>query len=156
MNIQNIRDNIAALKQNTVETQKQILTQLDIHYEMSFKVQMLETKLSNISGGDPDKGRERKMEFDKLQQHIDNLNKQLSTLNSQSLKLEEAMKNLTVSYNNELKNIEKIVSIIIICWLFFLVSSVDMSPLSLVVDIYYRNCQSNVFNKTIRNTIVLI
>ncbi|KAL5289008.1 CCDC39 family protein [Megaselia abdita] len=110
MNIQNIRDSISALKQNTAETQKQILTQMDIHYDMSFKVQMLETKLSNMSGGDPDQGRERKMEFDKLQQNIENLNKQLSTLNSQSLKLEETMKNLTVSYNNELKNIEKIMN----------------------------------------------
>lgn len=110
MNIQNIRDSIAALIQNRAETQKQILTQMDIHYDMAFKVQMLESKLSNMIGGDPDQGRERKMEFDKLQHHMDNLNKQLSTLNSQSLKLEETMKNLTVSYNNELKNIEKIVS----------------------------------------------
>lgn len=110
MNIQNIRDSIAALIQSKSETQKQILSQMDIHYDVSFKVQMLETKFSNMTGGDPNQKHERKMEFEKLQQQTDHLNKQLSTLNSQSIKLEEAMKNLTISYNNELKNIEKTVS----------------------------------------------
>lgn len=115
MNIQSLKDNLSALKQSISETQKQILTQMDIHYDMAFKVQMLETKLNKMSGGEPDQGREKKMEFDKLQHHLDNLNKQLSTLNSQSTKLEETMKSLILSYNSESKNIGKIVSFLIVC-----------------------------------------
>lgn len=110
MSIQHIRDSLIALKQNKTEVQKQILAQMDIHYDMAFKVQMLEMKLSNITGGDTEQSRMKQMEYDKLQQHVDNLNKQLLVLNCQSVRLEETMKNLTLSYNYELKNIEKIVS----------------------------------------------
>lgn len=110
MTNQSLVDNIVALKQSISDTQKQILAQTDIHYDMSFKVQTLETKLNKLTGSDPEQGREKKMELDKLQATLDNLNKDLGTLNSQSLKLEETMKNLTWSYNNESKNIEKIVS----------------------------------------------
>lgn len=77
---------------------------------MSFKVQTLETKLSKLTGNDPEDGREKKIQIDNLQTNIEKLSRQLTTLNTQSIKLEENMKKLTALYNNETKNIEKIVS----------------------------------------------
>lgn len=111
MNIQSLRDNLGALVQSKSDIQKQILAEMDIHYDVSFKVQILEKKVNKLGGGDQDEGRERKMEYEKLQQQVENLNKQLSTLNSQTLKLEETMKTLILSYDTEMKKIAETVGI---------------------------------------------
>ncbi|XP_055849168.1 coiled-coil domain-containing protein 39 [Episyrphus balteatus] len=103
-----IRLNITAMEKNIKETQKYLSKQTESHYDMSLKAVLLERRIAKIKGTvvDPQEERQKLMELSKLETYFNEASKTLQALQSQSTKLESDMRNLTICFNNDMKEIE--------------------------------------------------
>ncbi|XP_055904786.1 coiled-coil domain-containing protein 39 [Eupeodes corollae] len=103
-----IRLNIAAMKKSIKETKKILDKRTESNYEVSLKAFLLDKRIEKVKGISVDTQEEsqNRLELTRLEAYYNEVSKALQVLQYQSTKLESDMRNLTIWYNNDLKEIE--------------------------------------------------
>uniref|UniRef100_A0A1A9ZDJ7 Coiled-coil domain-containing protein 39 n=1 Tax=Glossina pallidipes TaxID=7398 RepID=A0A1A9ZDJ7_GLOPL len=104
------RSGAVAMKRNIDNTEKQLKHQTEVHYDMAFKVLQLEHKIMTLKGGliDPELEAKNKDYLKELEEQHNKLVKVLQATQMQNKKLDSDMRKLTVIYNNDTTELDKI------------------------------------------------
>ncbi|XP_037893661.1 coiled-coil domain-containing protein 39 [Glossina fuscipes] len=104
------RSGAVAMKRNIDNYEKQLKHQTQVHYDMAFKVLQLEHKVMTLKGGliDPELEVKNKDYLKELEEQHNKLVKVLQATQMQNKKLDNDMRKLTVIYNNDTAELDKI------------------------------------------------
>uniref|UniRef100_A0A1A9W232 Coiled-coil domain-containing protein 39 n=1 Tax=Glossina brevipalpis TaxID=37001 RepID=A0A1A9W232_9MUSC len=104
------RSAMIAMKRSIHNSEKQLKRQTEVHYEMAFKVLKLEHKIMNLKGNllDPQMETKNQEYFKELDEQHNKLLKVLQSTQTQNKKLDDDMRKLTIIYNNDTAELDKI------------------------------------------------
>uniref|UniRef100_A0A1A9WS06 Coiled-coil domain-containing protein 39 n=1 Tax=Glossina brevipalpis TaxID=37001 RepID=A0A1A9WS06_9MUSC len=104
------RSAMIAMKRNIENTEKELKRQNEVHYDMAFKVLKLEHKVLTLKGSliDPEIEAKNQEYLRELEEQQNKAFKVLQATQSQNKKLDDDMRKLTIIYNNDTAELDKI------------------------------------------------
>ncbi|XP_065365102.1 coiled-coil domain-containing protein 39 [Calliphora vicina] len=110
VNNRGLCSNMAAVSKNNQALEKDIRKQTENNYELSFKMLTLERRIVLLHGGiiDPVVEQRNQDYLCELEQHFNKLLKNVQATQLQNKKLDDDMRKLTITYNNDMARLDQV------------------------------------------------
>ncbi|XP_013116307.2 coiled-coil domain-containing protein 39 [Stomoxys calcitrans] len=100
----------SAIEKNMELTEKELRKQTECSYELSFKILQVERRILHLQGSciDPEVEQRNQFYVTELEERLSKLQKVAHTMQQQNKKLEDDMRKLTITYNNDMDQLEAV------------------------------------------------